>query len=149
VWAIKTDQIADGVPDDIVCRAKQLDINSANEFTAYKEGAPRHPSWPAMHSAASSASFWLRIVLDINDAQWCEAKKVDYAVAFGRTIAGVHYEDDNFAGLKMGQELVARELPEFLSLKYGDGVDKAKIMRKVEQMRFNWDDFDPNDPCPE
>eukprot|EP00978_Attheya_sp_CCMP212_P016225 scaffold42286_cov51-Attheya_sp.AAC.10 len=95
VWAIKTDQIADGVPDDIVCRAKNLDINSANEFTAYKEGCPQHPAWPAMHSAASSASFWLRVVLDITDAQWCEAKKL-----------------------------------------------------KVDQMRFDWDDFDPNHPCP-
>ena len=116
------------------------------DFTAYTEGCPGHPSWPGMHGAASGMSFWLGVVLDITEDQLCQAKLTDYAVAWGRTVAGVHYEDDNLAGLDMGQEVIANLLPEHLSNTYG--ADKAKVQAKVDAMRFSWRDFDPEDPCP-
>lgn len=116
------------------------------DFTAYPEGSPGHPSWPAMHAAASGLSFWLAVVLDITPLQHCQAKLTDYAVAWGRTVAGVHYEDDNLAGLDMGQEVIARLLPEYLANMYG--ADIAKVEAKVEAMRFSWRDFNSRNPCP-
>jgi hypothetical protein len=65
-----------------------------------------------------------------------EAKKTDLAVAMGRTVAGVHYKDDNTAGLTMGQEIVARELPRYLASKYG--ADALKVKAKIESLRFDW-----------
>lgn len=73
-------------------------------------------------------------------------KLVDFAVAWGRTIAGVHHEDDNIAGLDMGQEIIARLLPDHLAEIYG--ADRSKVLEKVEAMRFSWRDFNPKEPCP-
>ena len=115
------------------------------DFTAYPEGSPGHPSWPAMHAAASGLSFWLSVVLNITPMQHCQAKLTDYAVAWGRTVAGVHYEDDNIAGLDMGQEIVARLLPDHLAEMYG--ADREVVQLKIDAMRFSWRDFNPKDPC--
>mmetsp|Transcript_5267 Transcript_5267/g.9675 ORF Transcript_5267/g.9675 Transcript_5267/m.9675 type:complete len:227 (+) Transcript_5267:90-770(+) len=126
---------------------KLLSSKRPTDFTAYPEGAPGQPSWPAMHAAASALSFWLSVVLDITPTQHCEAKLVDHAVAWGRTVAGVHYEDDNIAGLDMGQEVVAQLLPGHLVDMYG--ADRQKVQDKVDAMRFSWRDFNQKDPCPE
>jgi len=121
------------------------DFSSPEKFTNYEEGSPRHPSWPAMHSAASNISFWLQIVMRLTPQQLCEAKKVDYAVAYARTIAGVHYEDDNIAGLDMGQEIVARDLAGYLEGKYGTAIERT--VRKMENKRFKWEHYNPLEAC--
>ncbi len=146
LWAIKSGTLS-YVPPTIQKKVDQLPWTSrAQDFTAYPEGSPGHPSWPAMHAAASGLSFWLSIVLDLTPEQHCQTKLIDYAVAWGRTVAGVHFEDDNIAGLDMGQEVIARLLPEHLAETYG--ADLAAVQAKVDAMRFSWKDFDRNDPCP-
>jgi len=35
----------------------------------------------------ASTSFWLSIVLDLNDEQLCEARLMDYGISYARTIA--------------------------------------------------------------
>merc|ERR1712157_260391 len=107
-------------------------------FTAYQEGSPMHPSWPAMHSAQSAMSFWLAVICDLTEEQWEESKKVDLSVAAARTVAGVHYSSDNIAGLDLGQEVVAEELPRYLAEKYG--ADPIKVQEKIEIIRFRWED---------
>jgi len=52
VWLIHKGTISDGVPYDIKQDIKKLNLLSQNDFTAYEEGCPRHPSWPAMHAAS-------------------------------------------------------------------------------------------------
>ncbi len=99
-----------------------------------------------MHSAASSMSYWLQIVLDLTPRQLCEAKKVDYAVAYARTVAGVHYEDDNIAGLNMGQYIVSQEFPGFLNATY-PGSDMDWVLSKGESSRFDWRDYKPLEKC--
>lgn len=42
IWAIKKGKIEDGVPNDIRRDVQQMRIESAREFTAYREGAPRY-----------------------------------------------------------------------------------------------------------
>lgn len=144
VWAIKSRTLED-IPEDIMSDIQALDISDATEFTAYPEGSPKHPSWPAMHSAASNISFWLRVLFKLTPQQFCEAKKVDYAVAYARTVAGVHYPGDNIDGLNMGQDIIARELPIFLSEKYGSSINNVED--KVKKMRFDWKKFEPENPC--
>jgi membrane-associated phospholipid phosphatase len=133
----------DGVPTDIVQMIDSMGLNTPEAFTAYPEGSPRHPSWPAMHSAASSASFWLAVVLDLTPEQYCEALRVDYAVAFARSCAGVHYRTDNTAGLNLGQELIAEFLPGHLEATYGS--DRAKVEAKIASLRFDWNNFNSYD----
>jgi len=147
-WSIKTGGIPrQYVPSDIFDMISDIpDFNAAVDFTAYDEGSPRHPSWPAMHSAASQTSFWLDIVLDLTPEELCQARLTDYGVAYARTVAGVHYPDDNIDGLNIGQEVIALALPGYLSLKYG--ADEQSVRSKIEEKRFNWNDFDPQNPCP-
>lgn len=92
-WLIETDQLtaANGVPQALIDRVKDLMLTSPESFTAYPEGSPRHQSWPAMHSAGSSASLYFAVVANLTEAQYCQVLRTDYAVAYGRTVAGVHY----------------------------------------------------------
>lgn len=80
VWFLKNAQVNRavelatwGVPGRILDAIEDMDLNHPYDFTAYAEGSPTHPSWPAMHSAASVASFWLAVVLDLSQEQRCEA----------------------------------------------------------------------------
>jgi len=125
------------VPAKTVELVRKLMLTTMQSFTGYPEGSPMHPSWPAMHSAASSISLWLPVVTNITSAVWLEAKKTDLATAMARTVAGVHYRDDNIAGLMIGQEIVARELPQYLAFKYG--ADPMKVRAKIKTLRFDWE----------
>ncbi len=51
VWLIKKGKVKN-VPLDIQRDIQQMSLRSAADFTAYDEGSPRHPSWPAMHAAS-------------------------------------------------------------------------------------------------
>ena len=127
-------------PESITTKLPMVDFESAVEFTAYPEGSPSHPSWPAMHSAASSSSLWLAVVADLTPEQLHQARLVDYAAAYGRTVAGVHYHDDNLMGLKLGQQLVEDFLPTYLEQNFG--TNPARVERKIEKIRRNLDDWD-------
>ncbi|VEU44057.1 unnamed protein product [Pseudo-nitzschia multistriata] len=141
-WMIYKGQYteADGVPADLVALIKSMDMEYATSFTAYVDGSPTHPSFPAMHSAGSTCSYWMPAVCDLSPEQYCEALRVDYAVAYARTIAGVHYPNDNYAGLNLGQRIIKEKLPPVLAEKYG--YDEAKVARKLEALAFDWHDFD-------
>ena len=116
-----------------------LNYNYTTQFTDYDEGSPTHPSWPAMHSAASSSSYWLSIVADLTTEQLCEARKMDYAVSYARTVAGVHYPDDNIAGLLLGQKVLQYKLPSYLEVVYG--VNKARAIDVAKDALYDWDLF--------
>jgi hypothetical protein len=123
---------------------RDFDMKDPTDFTAYAEGSPTHPSWPAMHSAAASSSFWLDVVLELDEEQRCEAMMLDYSVSFARTVAGVHYEGDNLTGLTVGQEILAQRLPDILANEYG--ADRAEVQKRVDAKRFDWNGFE-NSPC--
>lgn len=143
VWAIlqKKESFVEGVPRNI---QTLLDTHFGNltrpaEFTAYPEGSPSHPSFPAMHAASSAASLWLAVVMDLTPSQHCRTKQLDYAIAYARTIAGVHYPTDNLAGLQMGQEILAHFLPDYLAETYGS--DPKRVRHKIDSVRFDWKDY--------
>lgn len=140
-YQIAQGNLTTGVPADIVASIQAMNLGSPESFTAYPEGCPRHPSWPAMHSAASSSSLWLAVLLDLTDAQYCEALRVDYAVSFARTVAGVHYASDNIAGLNLGQAVMADQLADHFASKYGS--DRSVVQAKIDSLLFDWATFDP------
>ena len=88
-----------------------------------------------MHSAASSASLYLAVLLDLIPEQIAETRKLDYAVASFRSLASVHYESDNRAGLALGQEVIAQQLPEVLKR---FGADPDKVRAKIKKVRQDW-----------
>ena len=118
-------------------------FDSASRFTAYHEGSPTHPSYPAMHSAASAASFWLDVTMTLTEEQRCEARMLDWSIAYARTVAGVHYGDDNIAGLMVGQEILAQKLPKYLQEEYGADINAVKDA--VKAARFDWTSFESSD----
>ena len=130
-----------GIPKDLVKSVKDMDLMSetAFDFTAYEKGSPTHPSFPAMHSAGSTVSLWLPALYDINLEQYCEALLIDRGVAFGRTVAGVHYPQDNIAGLNIGQRIIREQLPGFLAERYG--YDKKKISERLKAFSFDWNEL--------
>lgn len=142
VWKIYMNEIE---PPSSTIRTDILDMNlkSANTFTSYDEGSPTHPSWPAMHSASSSASLWLNVVANLTDEQKCEIRKLDYAIAFARTVAGVHYSDDNIAGLVVGQEILSLRLPEYLGSVYG--ANRYFTEHAIKNAQYNWTEFKDSD----
>jgi len=118
---------------------KSVKFNDAAGFTAYSEGSPLHPSYPAMHSAASSMSAWVDIVGNLTDQQRGEGRLLDFSVAYYRTLAGVHFPSDNRAGLALGQYLVQRHLPGHLARLYACDAASAKaieeyVTAKIERL---------------
>lgn len=140
-YSIQTGAIT--APKDIVDAIAERNLSAAVNFTAYPEGSPQHPSWPAMHSAASSASLWLAVVMNLTDDQYCEVKRLDYAISYARTVSGVHFPTDNIAGLNIGQEIIARKLPGELKRMYGS--NKSMVKEKIKTLRFDWNDFKSSD----
>jgi hypothetical protein len=143
-WLIASRKLTtadDGVPQDIVSDIESMNLQNAHDFTAYNNGCPTHPSWPAMHSAGSTVSYWLPVIAQVTGEDYCEALRVDYAVSYGRTVAGVHYQQDNLAGLNIGQRLIRKQLPKFLESKYGYNAEIIKA--KLDALSFGWETFDP------
>lgn len=132
-WAVQSGEL--DAPQNIKDKVAQLKLTRPEDFTAYEDGCPHHPSWPAMHSAASSASLYLAVLLDLTPEQIAETQKLDYAVASFRSLAGVHYETDNRAGLALGQEVIAQELPKVLER---FGADPQAVRAKIEKVRHDW-----------
>ncbi len=79
--------------------------------------------------------------MDLSPEQIAEARKLDYAVATFRSVAGVHYDSDNRAGLALGQEVIAKQLPEVLAR---FGADPAAVRAKIEKVRHDWFKYDTN-----
>jgi len=122
----------------------KLNLKSATSFTAYDGGSPCHPSFPAMHSAGGTISLWLPALYNISAAQYEEALRIDYGVAYARTVAGVHYPQDNIAGLNNGQRIIREQLPKFLKDNYG--YDEDKVKARLEALSFDWNDFKSANP---
>jgi len=131
------------IPEDTLTLLKEMDFKTATEFTAYDEGSPTHPSWPAMHSAASAGSYWLDITMDLTEEQLCEARMLDYSVSYARTVAGVHYRTDNEAGLMVGQEILSQTLPTYLHEVYG--ANKKAVEKLAKDKLYNWTTFTDSD----
>jgi hypothetical protein len=58
----------------------------------------------------------------------------------------VHYPDDNIMGLNFAQEILGQALPKYLKERYN--ADPRAVKRKIREMKYDWNTFDPEDPCP-
>lgn len=138
--AIARDEIE--APDDIVlqlfdCYNRPTLASQQKSFTTYPEGCPGHPSYNAMHSAAAGAgALALKVMMDLNEDDMNMINLTARNMAYFRTVAGVHYPQDNAVGLWLGEETVARVLPNFLADNYG--VDPVLIDVIISSNRFGW-----------
>ena len=70
------------------------------DVTHYPEGCPTHPSYPAGHGAVAGGGVLpLLEKFDLTDAQKKVILDTAYLWSMFRTFAGVHYGDDNVAGM--------------------------------------------------
>lgn len=132
------------IPVALIREIKEMKLTSAEDFTAYGGGSPMHPSFPAMHSAGSTCSLWVPALYKITAEQYFQLVLTDYAVAFARTVAGVHYKQDNIAGLNIGQRIIKEKLPEYVKTNYGPTSEEInKIERRLKALSFDWNEYDP------
>lgn len=70
-------------------------------LTAYTEGCPNHPSFPAGHASAAAGGlvYLIREFPNLTDYQLKRVLDMGYSWAMFRSLAGVHHAIDNIAGL--------------------------------------------------
>ena len=88
-------------------------------------------------------STWLPVVADLTGTQYCEVLRMDLAVVHTWTVAGVHYFQDNIAGLNLGQEIIKDLLPKYLAENFNANEDH--INEKLCHLSFQWEDFNLRD----
>lgn len=85
-------------------------------------------------------TLWVPALYNITPEQYVELVLTDWA----RTVAGVHYRQDNLAGLNIGQRIIRERLPEHLKIHYGIGEAELGVVRhRLEAFSFDWNTFDP------
>lgn len=105
-------------------------------FTMFSEGSPTHGSYNAMHAAAGSAAATvIRVLLGLSEDDIRTINLTAYNTAHFRTSAGVHNPQDNDCGLWLGQEVVARTLPDKLKEM---GVRTGAIEYVLKDTRVDW-----------
>ena len=101
-----------GRPEEMYNKDKNPYYNQY--ITAYPEGCPCHPSFPAGHGGASGAcavAIINHFDLDLDVLK--VVKDTAYFWAMFRTLAGVHYAPDNIAGLAVSGLVSAGEFNTF------------------------------------
>jgi len=79
--------------------------------SAFPEGCPTHPAFPAGHSTIAGACATIMKGLFREDYELAgsrlgsEINKLAHNIAMGRCAAGVHFQSDNEAGLLLGEKL--------------------------------------------
>lgn len=74
-----------------------------NIITAYEEGCPNHPAFPAGHGTAAGATYrWFKDMYNATPEQLKVVEMTTKHWATYRTIAGVHIFEDNIVGWKLG-----------------------------------------------
>ena len=77
-------------------------------LTSYPEGCPCHPSYPAGHGTAAGRTLrFLREHFELTEEQDEELAATCGHFAHYRTLAGVHWPEDNAAGLELGSRVEA------------------------------------------
>jgi len=110
------EQISDGVKRSLIkafemkyefglARPEEIWGHINNEdgtrLTAYKEGCPNHPSFPAGHASAAAGGLTslIKEFPNLTDKQMKRILDMGYSWAMFRSLAGVHHAVDNIAGL--------------------------------------------------
>lgn len=106
-------------------------------FTAFFEGCPMHPSYWAMHAAASGAvGAVMKVLYDLTPSDTDTVNLGIYNVAHFRSTAGVHNPQDNAVGLWGGQEIMKRLLP--AKLHEVAGIPKKTTEKLLNETAENW-----------
>lgn len=110
-------------------------------FTIYKEGCPPHPAFVAGHGTFSGvvyALIWLKYGLGEQSAADADVGQGLLSFAHCRSIAGVHFLQDNSRGFKLGVETVKRGLPELASMLGVDDQFMDGLKSACEKLDGDW-----------
>lgn len=112
----------------------------ATESTLYVGvGSPMHPSYPAMHGAAAGVGVLLAVLFDLTQSQRDLVNRTTANISCFRAAANVHLHQDNIAGLWVGEEVMARWLPNYLSdPSTGVDADAAEISAIAQEAKTGW-----------
>lgn len=130
------------VPDQVKMKlfavVKQSDLLAdQRRFTMYPEGCPPHPSYNAMHAAAAGAAVTAaKVMLVLSGADRGMMDLTAHNMAHLRATAGVHYPQDNNAGLWLGQEVVNRKLPKWMEEHVG--IPAGEVEAALKEVQTNW-----------
>lgn len=85
-------------PEEVWSSLNNLD---GKLLTAYPEGCPNHPSYPAGHASAAAGGlvYLIKEFPNLTDYQLKRILDMGYSWAMFRSFAGVHHAIDNIAGL--------------------------------------------------
>ncbi len=85
-------------PEEVWSHSNQL---NGKLLTAYPEGCPNHPSFPAGHASAAAGGLvsLIKEFPNLTDLQLKRILDMGYSWAMFRSFAGVHHAIDNIAGL--------------------------------------------------
>ena len=85
-------------PEEVWSQNNNLD---GKLLTAYPEGCPNHPSFPAGHASAAAGGlvYLIKEFPNLTDYQLKKIIDMGYSWAMFRSFAGVHHAVDNIAGL--------------------------------------------------
>ena len=138
-WAVgraRPEECADMIASRGGYELADLTAEGCMPLTSYVEGSPNHPSWPAMHGCAASASLVLKVVMDLDECASKDMELCDWNVAQFRSLAGVHHIDDNTHGLCIGQACITAALPKYLASV--TGADPKAVRNKCELVQADW-----------
>lgn len=119
---------------------KEAVLEDMRSFTLYPEGSPNHPSLGAMHSAVAALPLILAVLFKLNKFQKEQCKLTGRFIADCRTIARVHYIQDNDYGLDLGETAIEKILPAKLA---EWGADPQKVLEVVKANRTEWRSYKP------
>lgn len=110
-------------------------------FTVYEEGCPSHPSYVAGHGTFAGvvyALLALKYGLHKKSAYDDEIAQTLLSFAHCRSIAGVHYFQDNALGVWLGIEYVRRDIGRLAGLLGMSDEDVAVINAAAENLKSDW-----------
>lgn len=109
-------------------------VESQHDWTAYPEGSPMHPSFPAMHGAGAGSKLLIKLLVDfdhMDEEDMHEHIDTFFGdMAHGRDNAGVHTWRDSEEGMRVGELCIAAEFPKLIE---SLGGDKIYVEELIEQ----------------
>ena len=113
----------------------------ARQFTIYDEGCPPHPSYVAGHGAFAGAVYallCLKYGLHENKRVHEEVGQTLLSFAHCRSVAGVHYFQDNAIGFQVGVLAVKRGMEKICKSMGMEGLHVGDVAAACEHLNAEW-----------
>jgi len=116
-------------------------LSDPRKFTIYDEGCPLHPSYPAGHGAAAGATYallTLKYGLNKKSKLHDDIGQTCLSFAHCRTLAGVHYAQDNLQGFRLGVMTIKQGIVDLLKTARLPESDIAEVAEASRDIPLEW-----------